>query len=352
MIDATFEPRFSVEALDELPGGPSAVHYIPGDRAGGQDGVLLRVQLDDGDAWIGLFAFGNGGTAVATRVTDMPDATKLCVVARGAGYIVDARDPNDVELVKATPVIDVRAIPEAGLVVFASHTDLVAYGERGLAWRTERLAWDGFTILSTDARTLRGEYWEIRSEAMQPFEVDLRTGDISSDLARAPVRDASAAVDITALVETLRRAPDCEVLPPSGLPEVAAPYRLPDDVRTFYALCGGVRLFPRAPYFISIVPPSKVTSSSLEILGQEFPEDRTDSWRIIAREGQSIISLDCRPEHLGRCYDSFWDRHGIAGSSTVIALSFTELLRRLVDTRGGYWYWLRDDFRGYGDAYD
>jgi len=53
---------------------------------------------------------------------------------------------------------------------------LLAYGEQGVKWRTMRLAWDGLKIVAIGDETLVGEYWDIRKEAMQRFQVDLATG--------------------------------------------------------------------------------------------------------------------------------------------------------------------------------
>jgi hypothetical protein len=60
--------------------------------------------------------------------------------------------------------------------VFANFTEMLAYGEAGVKWRTKRLTWDGLKIVAVGDRTLIGEYWDIRAEAMQRFEVDLATG--------------------------------------------------------------------------------------------------------------------------------------------------------------------------------
>lgn len=77
----------------------------------------------------------------------------------------------------------------------------------------------------------------------------------------------------------------------------------------------------------------------------------TDFWYIVARsDNDEAISIDCNPHRIGLCYEGFWDTHGLAGSCPIVALSFTELLRRLYDCRGGYWYWLATTWVGYGDA--
>lgn len=175
-VELILPHRFTGEVLDELPGGASQRHFFPGDLAGGQDGVIVRVLPETAEAWIGMFAFGKFGKAGVSRVLSMPDAEKICVVARGAGYVVTASKPDTWEAIRAIPIIDVQAIPAAGLVVFANHTEMLAYDESGAKWRTKRLAWDGLKIIAVGDRTLVGEYWDIREEVMQRFEVDLTTG--------------------------------------------------------------------------------------------------------------------------------------------------------------------------------
>jgi len=41
----------------------------------------------------------------------------------------------------------------------------------------------------------------------------------------------------------------------------------------------------------------------------------------------------------------------VAGSCDIVALSFTELLRRLVDAQGRQLYWTTAGWPKYGDAY-
>jgi hypothetical protein len=64
------------------------------------------------------------------------------------------------------------------------------------------------------------------------------------------------------------------------------------------------------------------------------------------------LTIDLNQERLGRCYDSFYDRHGIVGSYPTIAKSFTELLEQLFNNKGELLYWLNKDFPSLGDAYD
>lgn len=169
---------FEWEVVNHLPGSQSLRHfYYPGaSTVGGGDGVMVRVEPEDSAPWFGTFAFGQFGPKGATKVVPLSDGQRLCVVSRGAGYVVSARDPLDWEEVPAIPIIDVREIPEVGLVVFACHTELLAYGKHGQEWRTRRLAWDGLKITTVVGRTITGEYWDIRDEETRTFEVDIATG--------------------------------------------------------------------------------------------------------------------------------------------------------------------------------
>lgn len=159
--------------------------------------------------------------------------------------------------------------------------------------------------------------------------------------------------EVRRLLEQIAHTAGCTVLPPRGQPILAKSYRPPDDLSEFYGICGGVNFFQHSPYPTRIVGPDELVRSNPEIVGAECPDDISDSWYIVARGGhEEAVSIDCCGERLGRCYDSFWDRHGVAGDCRIIALSFTELTRRLFDGGGGYWYWLVGDEPGYGDAYD
>jgi hypothetical protein len=171
----SFPHDFTWEVLDELPASVDVRHYVRQGQGAGHDGVVVRIRSKIG-SWVGMFAFGQFGADGITCTTSSPDPTMLCVVARGGGYLVNTCAPDEWELVNAQPVMDCRSVPLAGLLVFADHTDLVAYGAGGLRWRTKRLAWNGLTIVSVGEQAIVGEYWDIRDDAMRRFEVDLATG--------------------------------------------------------------------------------------------------------------------------------------------------------------------------------
>lgn len=158
---------------------------------------------------------------------------------------------------------------------------------------------------------------------------------------------------MAALLGKARRSQGCVVRPPCGGLAVPEGMIVPGDVMEFYELCGGVNLYPSCEYASSIPAPTGVVESNIAILGERYPEDITSSWfTIAATQTGDYLSIDFSADRNGRCYDSFSEIHGIAGSCPVIAESFSDLFERLLESRGDYWYWLKSEFVGLGDAYD
>lgn len=112
-------------------------------------------------------------------------------------------------------------------------------------------------------------------------------------------------------------------------------------------------LFENNEYHCHVVPPKDFALSNSVIVGEHVDEDISSHWFIVGHDGNGdYISIDLHQKRLGKCYDSFWDRHGVVGECPVVARSFTELLHQLVQNNGERWYWLKEDFESLGDAYD
>lgn len=155
---------------------------------------------------------------------------------------------------------------------------------------------------------------------------------------------------IKELIGQLRSRNDCQVSPPAGIPTVGM--LLPTDVEEFYKLCGGAKLFIGADYTITLVSQDGFIRANPVIVGENAPDDISYDWFVIAKAGEQYITIDLNRARFGRCYDSFWDRHGIAGECQIVATSFERLLEQLVEGNGAHWYWLNEDFQSLGDAYD
>ena len=73
-------------------------------------------------------------------------------------------------------MLEARALPEQGLLLFTGHHSLLAWGASGKVWQTARLSWEGVTITRIDGDSLYGTGWDLRTDSDLPFVVDLRTG--------------------------------------------------------------------------------------------------------------------------------------------------------------------------------
>ncbi|WP_058487105.1 SMI1/KNR4 family protein [Defluviitalea phaphyphila] len=162
-------------------------------------------------------------------------------------------------------------------------------------------------------------------------------------------------MNIKEIIQEFKKHNNFEVKEPCGYPKIKNEHILPDDIKEFYSMCGGIMCYiEKGGFPIEILSPFNVKQANLVLLGKEYEEDISSSWYIIADAGDgNYISIDCNSSRLGRCYESFEYSHAVAGNCPIIALSFTELLNNIFNYRGDYFYWKDNPyFNAYGDAYD
>jgi hypothetical protein len=63
------------------------------------------------------------------------------------------------------------------LLLFVGFTTITAVGPSGLAWTTERLSWEGLSMIEITGQKLRGLGWDALADKEAPFEVDLLSGE-------------------------------------------------------------------------------------------------------------------------------------------------------------------------------
>lgn len=166
---------------------------------------------------------------------------------------------------------------------------------------------------------------------------------------------------IEELVSRIRALPNCTVLPPSGVPKTNEEQKLPDDIIRFYELCGGVTLFDDAPYSVRILPPEEFKQTTPIFWDDKIMEAAQETleykvsygwYAIVDLHDSNYLSIDLNRKRKGRCYQTFWDSYAVIGETPIVARSFSDLLERLLENQGDYWYFLKDDFVPLGDAYD
>ena len=111
-----------------------------------------------------------------TGLWSTPKPTEVCAVSGGYAYIIDTAAPERFTMISYRPVLDVRPVVPAGLLLFVGHHSIQAWGANGQAWQSEKLSDEGVTISAVGDGILRGLGWEMLSDRETPFTIDLRTG--------------------------------------------------------------------------------------------------------------------------------------------------------------------------------
>lgn len=177
-IDHSFTAGWMVEVLTKRPLILPPRHFVyPAAVEEVERGALeLMVRPTEGDAFLATCALGFASAAVPTGVWSCPDRAMMCAVAGGYGYMIDSRAPERWQQIGYRPVTEVRPLPEAGLLVFASFHSVEAWGAAGRLWQTARLSWEGVRLGEASAKELRGWGWEMRTDTEVEFVVDLARG--------------------------------------------------------------------------------------------------------------------------------------------------------------------------------
>ncbi len=149
-----FASSYSVEISPEYPSdGQWAVPLHCYDRDGEHSQepstrwgapVVVRIDPDSADAWVGMFAAG--GIGGITGVHTCPRPSDLCVVADGSAYLVSVEAPGGPATVILDQVKQVVGLPEQGLLVLVCDYKAVALSREGLVWATGRIALDGLWL--------------------------------------------------------------------------------------------------------------------------------------------------------------------------------------------------------------
>jgi hypothetical protein len=170
---------------------------------------------------------------------------------------------------------------------------------------------------------------------------------------------------VEVLLERLRTTPGCVVRPPRGQPELRPGLALPGDLVSFYELCGGVLLSARAALPLRVSGADELVPAAPRLLTEELaaseleadPSSVVSTCFVIVDNGTGgatdrHVVIDLHPARLGRCYETFWDRFGLAGDMPVVAAAFGDLLAGLTARANAGVDDLLSDWPTLGDAYD
>jgi hypothetical protein len=121
-------------------------------------------------------ALGFRDPAVPTGLWSAPHPDWLCAVSGGYAYLIDTTAPERFNMIPYRPVLEVRPVPDARLLLFVGHHAILAWGVEGEAWQSEKLSSEGVTVTGIDGGVLRGLGWELMTDKETPFTLDMGTG--------------------------------------------------------------------------------------------------------------------------------------------------------------------------------
>jgi hypothetical protein len=207
-FDGTFPHNWTAEILPQRPMILPSRHYvypaIVEEVERGALEVLVQPGSPEALPFLATCALGFRDPATPTGIWSCPDPDWLCAVSGGYAYLIDVSYPESFIMLRYRPVLEVHCyLPDKdctsaagdytlsaadcdfadtdctssrGLLLFAGHHSILAWGREGEAWESDRLSWEGITNLRIEGNTLRGEGWDLMTDKDLPFMLDLATG--------------------------------------------------------------------------------------------------------------------------------------------------------------------------------
>jgi antitoxin YokJ len=149
-------------------------------------------------------------------------------------------------------------------------------------------------------------------------------------------------MQVNTIFEQILLLNDCTIRPKIEYElSIPSPLVIPREVSEFYGLCNGVELFNSKDYRFEIVPFDQIVpfTSVLSAFYVECKGERiSDYWYRIGLEAEIYIYVDFHPKRNGRCYHVSFD------DFQLIALSFSQILSMILNTKGEYPEWYSVDF--------
>jgi hypothetical protein len=178
-FDGSFPHRWQAEILPSrpliLPNRHFVYPRVVEEVERGALEVLIR-PAGSTQEFLATCALGFRDPAVPTGLWATPNEAEICAVSGGYAYIIDTAAPERFTMIPYRPVLEIRPITRQNLLLFVGHHSIIAWGESGQAWQSERLTSEGLTIASIHGHVLQGKGWDMMTDKEIPFTVDLRTG--------------------------------------------------------------------------------------------------------------------------------------------------------------------------------
>jgi hypothetical protein len=184
-IDLSFPHRWQAEVLKARPLILPPRHFVyPREAEEIERGaleVLVRPDNAGAQPFLATCALGFRDPAVPTGLWSTPKPEEICAVAGGYAYLIDTTAPERFTMISYRPVLKILPAVAAGLLLFAGHHSILAWGSNGQAWDSGKLSDEGITITGLEGGVLRGAGWEMKTDKEKPFALELRSGLRTAD---------------------------------------------------------------------------------------------------------------------------------------------------------------------------
>jgi hypothetical protein len=182
MGELSFPHLWQAKILPSRPAILPQRHYVYPRAAEEVERGALEVTIHSGTPnampFLATCAVGYLDPAVPTGIWSAPRAEEICAVAGGYAYVIDTTAPERFTMIPYRPVLTICAAVAEGLLLFAGHRSIFAWGRNGQAWESAKLSDEGVTIESVAGGVLCGTGWEMAADREEPFALDLRTGKL------------------------------------------------------------------------------------------------------------------------------------------------------------------------------
>ena len=143
--------------------------------------VLIRPAGEAAQPFLATCALGFRDPSVPSGLWSAPNSQEICAVSGGYAYLIDTAAPEHFTMLPLRPVMQVWPALEAGLLLFAGHHSILAWGIEGLAWQSGKLSDEGVAITSVEDGILRGTGWQLMTDRETEFALDVKTGNETTD---------------------------------------------------------------------------------------------------------------------------------------------------------------------------
>jgi len=138
--------------------------------------VLVRPDAAGVQPFLATCALGFNDPSAPSGLWAAPNPEEICAVAGGYAYLIDTTVPDRFTMISYRPVLRILPAAAAGVLLFAGHHAILAWGPKGRAWDSGKLSDEGVTFTEIKDGVLYGTGWVMKTDQETRFALDLSSG--------------------------------------------------------------------------------------------------------------------------------------------------------------------------------